>query len=252
MRSSSLVALWAAVASAQSTVTVVNLLYNDTTLTFKGSDASATTYYHACSVSTGSVPSISTATASRQGAGTLTLLPLTGPPTNFPTQTAKARLRRDSSDDLPCELYTIVQGPSTYQFHLTDAVPGAFTYDLDCKFGNGGVLSGDGTCSGTADGSDAGPLKGTTTGTFPHSMLSSIDAFVTANVVSATDTATPAGSGSGSSSGSSKTPAASASGSGTKAPGAQSTGLAASVPLPTGAIALVGGAAGILAAVIAL
>ncbi|KAF2474935.1 uncharacterized protein BDR25DRAFT_301505 [Lindgomyces ingoldianus] len=275
MRSSHFLALWAAAVSAQSNVTVLNFLFDDKTLTIKGSKDSTTTYEHACPASTsgaassrpassgeassGAAPSstidlVSTITdssiigsATSEGAGTLTLAPITGLPTNFPIQTAKARVRRDDNST-DCEPYTIIQGPSTWEFHLTDPIPGAWTLDMSCTFGDGGLTTADATCTGAARGEIVGNQTGTSTVTFAHTDLVSSSIFETVNVVSAT--AAPTGSVSSSrASGSAPGPASGSTASAT----AHSTGLAPALPLPTGGVmALVGGAAGIFAAALAL
>lgn len=95
------------------------------------------------------------------------------------------------------------------------------------------------TCTAALGGSfvDA-EAQGTTTSVIPKDEIASMEAFHAVAIVTPTGSAAPSGSA---------RPSQSVSGS-----GAPSTGLAPAGPLPTGAMALVGGAAGVFAAALAL
>ncbi|KAF2179484.1 hypothetical protein K469DRAFT_753874 [Zopfia rhizophila CBS 207.26] len=248
--------LLAASASAQSTVVVLDPFnLGHSTLTIKGENPTATTYEHTCpSDKAGGIGSAissiaGAASSALSDAGsiasslarqnTLALTPITAIPTSFP----RNRRRDDDNDDSDvCEPYTIIQGPSTWEYKMTDPVPGAWTVNAQCKFGNGGFTSGDATCTISQDGSIvATTATAALTTTAKAADWSSLQAISTMTVVSG-------------SAGSTTTGGAAASGRASGSPTAsQSEGFAASLPLPTGLpIALVGGAAGILAAAIAL
>lgn len=147
-----------------------------------------------------------------------------------------------------------MQGPSNYQLHLTDPVPGAWTLDMACSWQGGAITEADLTCTVTQSGSVPGfGATGFTSTIVSQSELFEMEAFQTVAVVSASSgsgspevsaSRTASGLGTASLSGS-----ATASRSGATA--SSSTGLAPAGPLPTGALALVG-AAGIFAAALAL
>ena len=166
-----------------------------------------------------------------------------------------------ASDYTLCEPYTLVQGTSTYELHMTDPVPGVWTADLACNWKGAAMSQADLTCTVTQAGTfvDSSAL-GTVTSVISKDEVASMDLFQTLAVVSApNDSAsastapsasaskTPGGSGTGAAS-----PTRPASSSASGSPATQSTGLAAAGPLPTGAVAFIGGAAGIFAAALAL
>lgn len=131
-------------------------------------------------------------------------------------------------------------------YHMEDPEAGAWTVDMNCAW-KGELTSADVTCTATQSGSMAKSLEaeGVTSMTLKPSDLSSAGAIVTATLVqsaSGSASATASGSQSGS---------ATATASGTGAP-AQGTGAAAGNPLPKGMMAFVGGAAGVMAAALAL
>ncbi|CBX90394.1 predicted protein [Plenodomus lingam JN3] len=246
MRASIYLGLLASVSAVQDTAVVFNLFQLESTLTAIGSDASATTYKNSCpsgAVGISAVPS-----ELRDNAGAT--------PTPAPTAAARLRRQDQSSSDIEdytfCEPYTLVQGPSTYEMHLTDPSPGAWTLDMACKW-QGAITAADLTCTVSQSGSIPGPgATGVTTSVVSSTELSDMEAFQTVAVVSASGgSGSPAASASQTASGSG-TALPSGSASGSDAAGSRSTGLAPAVALPTGAVAFVGGAAGIFAAALAL
>jgi hypothetical protein len=116
---------------------------------------------------------------------------------------------------------------------MTDPTPGAWTIDMDCKW-QGTILDTDMTCTLTANGfAHPGESTGTTTTVVAKDELQTGEYMGTFAVITATGAAaspTPSGS----------------------AASTRSSGLAPAAALPTGAMALVGGAAGIFAAALAL
>lgn len=178
-------------------------------------------------------------------------------PDATPTPTPAPRMRRQddaSSEDYSfCEPYTILQGPETYEMHLTDPTPGAWTVDMACSW-QGAMTTADLTCDVTNRGSI--PSLGTETATSSVLSQSEIQdlevyqvvALVTASgasssgSASATGTPSPTGSGTG---------ATSPSRSGSGAVATPSTGLAPAGSIPN-AMALIGGAVGAFAAAMAV
>jgi hypothetical protein len=156
-----------------------------------------------------------------------------------------ARMRRQadaSGDDYSfCEPYTIIQGPQTYEMHLTDPTPDAWTVDMACNW-DGKMTTADFTCTATQAGYvPEASLQTSETTVLAQSMIQSLGVYQTVALVGATGSSsdasqTPAGSGAAS-------PIKSASGSG---PAVKSTGLAPAGPLQTGAMLC--GAVGLLAA----
>lgn len=108
---------------------------------------------------------------------------------------------------------------------------GDWVWDMNCKW-SGNSRSADYTCTVAADGEAWGTHQGTSTTTEKASDIATADdIFVKATVV--TSSGKPTGSPSGS-------------------PAPETSGFAAAGPLPTGAVAFVGGAAGLFAAAMAL
>lgn len=109
---------------------------------------------------------------------------------------------------------------------------------MECKW-QGAMTDADMTCTGNIDGdlvADETEVKGkTTTSVIPKAEFASLYSLHPVAIVTQTGSAA---SGSGSAA-PSQTPSGS---------GAPSTGLAPAGPMPTGAMALVGGAAGVFAA----
>ncbi|KAJ4339133.1 hypothetical protein N0V95_007885 [Ascochyta clinopodiicola] len=270
MRSSTVVALFAGSAAAQSSAVVLNPLLPVSTLTVLGSSSGTTTYVNSCSESAGIPASyLSTATAGKhsskldaleaqltlrkasgsaaassavRSAGTHVLTPISAPST-----TAAARLRRQDDNFLQiCEPMTLKQGPSSMEVRLEDPIKGAWTANANCVW-KGELKSADLTCTATQSGAFAKILEaeGVTTMTLKASEVADASVIHTVSVVqpaSNSASATPSGSQSASAN-------TTASGSGTSA---QATGAAAGAPLSNGVMAIVGGAAGIFAAALAL
>jgi hypothetical protein len=112
---------------------------------------------------------------------------------------------------------------------MTDPTPGAWTIDMDCKW-QGTIADTDMTCTLAANGfAHPGEATGTTTTVVAKDELQTGEYMGTFAVVTAT--------------------ASQSSGS---AASTRSSGLAPAAALPTGAMALVGGAAGVFAAALAL
>jgi hypothetical protein len=185
-----------------------------------------------------------------------------------------------------CVPFLLMQGASTYEFHLTDSLPGAWTANMNCNW-KGAITAADITCTETNDGfivdsTERGVvstsiilkeeiaswevLSAVTIETSSGAASASASRTLSSGFGSASASRTPssgfdsavaaavsgtAASQSGASASRSAASGASASVSGS-AVSAPSSGFAAAGPLPTGAIALVGGAAGIFAAALAL
>ncbi|KAF2737805.1 hypothetical protein EJ04DRAFT_87139 [Polyplosphaeria fusca] len=222
MRSASVALVLSATAvaaqSTQANVTLLNFnrfLLPLSTLTLKGSDSTATTYEHIC---TGSAGLNITSAATPSGT---TAVPSTI--TSAVSATANARVRRADNATSLCEPFTLIQGPSTYQYHLTDPTPDAWTLDINCNW-QGALSTADVTCTDSSNGTlaNAATQSAATTTTTLTLKASEITELYQTAVVAA---ATSAGASSSSSS-----------------------GIAAGLALPTGGVALVGGAAGLLAA----
>jgi hypothetical protein len=128
------------------------------------------------------------------------------------------------------------------------------TVNMNCKW-QGAITDADLSCTITADGyAVSKQLRGTITSVFSKDDVKSMDVISAVAVVtssgaaSASASQTPSGSGA-----KSGAPAASTASSGSGAAAVSpSTGLAPARPLPTGAVAFVGGAAGLFAAALAL
>jgi hypothetical protein len=146
----------------------------------------------------------------------------------------------DGDDDYElCEPFTLKQGASTWEIHMTDPLPGAWTVDMNCKW-QGAITNADLTCVATVDGfavTDKA-LRGTTTTTLFKDELSTMELIGAVAVVTSSGAASASKSSSGAASGA--------------AGATPSTGFAPAGPLPTGVMALVGGAAGVFAAALAL
>jgi hypothetical protein len=126
---------------------------------------------------------------------------------------------------------------------MTDPIPGAWTVDSNCSW-SGALTTAEITCTATQNGTALGN-NGVSTAIFPHSSLTDMEALVTATVIAGSVTenaSTPLGTPTGS-----EAPSGSVSGT-----GPQSTGLAPPGPMPTGVMLVVGGAAGLFAAALAL
>ncbi|KAH7069458.1 hypothetical protein FB567DRAFT_224419 [Paraphoma chrysanthemicola] len=250
MRSSTYIALFAGSAAAQSTVTLFNLLQLQSTLTQVGADSTATTYKNDCPANNAGISAVPSQLRPTPDASGAVITPA-------PSPTPRARLARQMSDDEPdysfCEPFTLKQGPSTWEFHLTDPTPGAWTVDIGCNW-KGAMTAADLTCTYTQSGYvPSSSVRGVSTSILSKAEASDMEAFQVVTVVTASGAASASASrtsGSGTS-----VPSASRAASGSAAGSAaasQSTGLAPAGPLPTGAVALVGGALGIFAAALAL
>lgn len=267
MRSSTVVALFATSAVAQSsaetktgsTAQIVQPLVGlkVSTVTVLGSSSGTTTYVNSCS--SGGIPAsylssltagatsagsaaASVASSVRSAAGTIQLTPIAAPST-----TAAARLRRQEGNLLDglCEPLTIKQASESVQVQMKDPSEGAWSAELNCNW-KGAVESADLTCTATQSGAIPSQLEvaGTTTVTLKASEMAEASVVQTVEVVSpASNSAKPTASGTQSGSASSTV-------SGFGAPAA--TGAAAGAPLPMGMMAFVGGAAGVFAAALAL
>lgn len=188
----------------------------------------------------------SAASSARSAAGTLALTPISAPST-----TAAARLRRQDDGLFGgfCEPFTLKQGSSSMGFHMEDPTKGVWTADVKCAW-KGEMTSADMTCtvsqSGIFPSMNMGSAQGVETTTIKASELAESSQIATVSVVqpaSNSASATASGSQSGSSN-------ATATASGSGAPAA--TGAAAGAPLSKSVMALVGGAAGVFAAALAL
>ncbi|KAI4935388.1 uncharacterized protein J4E92_002677 [Alternaria infectoria] len=232
MRPSTYIPLLAGAAMAQESATILNFFQFDSTLTVLGSDASATTYENS--------------------------LPITDDPSKTPSPTPAPRMRRqddDSNEDYSfCEPYTILQGPETYEMHLTDPTPGAWTMDMACSW-QGAMSTADLTCDVTQSGyvpDQADQVASTSV--LSQSEIQEMEAYQVVALVTATGASSPgsaSATGGPSSTGSaSGTGATSPSRSQSGAASTPSTGLAPAGSLPT-AMAMMG-AVGIFAAAVAL
>ncbi|KAF2183276.1 hypothetical protein K469DRAFT_751567 [Zopfia rhizophila CBS 207.26] len=171
---------------------------------------------------------------------------------------APTNSKRDLLDE-KCMPYIATQGPSTWEMHVSHPTSGQYTMDASCKFGEGGYAKANATCTVFADGKLNGALTGRTeTNTLQPSWWDSgaflIDSKQTVTLVQG---AQATGSGAASNVTNAPSAGASASRSGPAPSGTASappsSGLAGSMALPTGGtIAFVGGAAGVLAAALAL
>ncbi|KAF2876392.1 hypothetical protein BDV95DRAFT_602379 [Massariosphaeria phaeospora] len=205
------------------------------TFSVKGTDATATTYQNVCppsssgaSSNTASASSISSAGASTvatssvpQGTSKASSLPPLEM-TPIPAPTSKGPVRR--AEQTPCFPYEVIQGASTWAVHISieTQAPGV---NVDFKFVGSCNWQGAISTATAVTCKDPPDTKSIVeTDTLTAADLSSFRAGKTVALVSA-----------------STTPAA-----------GEKSGLAAPGPLPTGAIAFVGGAAGILAAALAL
>jgi hypothetical protein len=273
MRSTTIVALLASAAAAQESATVLALMPYGTALTYVTSDVGATTYTNSCPTGAIGIPTqiesgsymscplflnipIDTSIANKNSLEGFSQATETADttPTPSPTGMQRMRLRRQDQSsqttDLEspyCEPYTIVQGPETYAVHLTDPVAGVLTADLACNW-QGVMTAAQVTCTLTQSGSFfESTAQGTQTSTASGEEIVSLGVYVTVAV--------PTGSASVTS-GTTGAPAASRSGSAaaqSSRSATASTGLAAAGPLPTGVVALMGGAAaGVIAAALAL
>jgi hypothetical protein len=146
----------------------------------------------------------------------------------------------ETDDASFCEPYTIKQGASTWEMHLTDPSPGVWTADMSCNW-SGAMTAAALTCTAVLDGSYYQVSERTTsTYVISEDTVSSFGAMATVAVVDTSGkplSSFPTAASSGAS--------VSGSGAATHSP---STGIAPAGPLPTGAMALVGGAAGVFAA----
>ncbi|KAL1793162.1 hypothetical protein ACET3X_008144 [Alternaria dauci] len=143
MRSSTCVALFAGAAIAQDSATIFNLFQFDSTLTVLGSDASATTYQKSCPSDNAGISVIPSDLLNTED-------PFTPDSTPMPTPAPRMRRQDDAPNDdySLCEPYTIIQGPETYEMHLTDPTPGAWTVDVACSW-QGAMTTADLTCDAT-------------------------------------------------------------------------------------------------------
>jgi len=185
-------------------------------------------------------------------------VPITDDPSETPSPTPAPRMRRqddDSNEDYSfCELYTILQGPETYEMHLTDPTPGAWTMDMACSW-QCAMSTADLTCDVTQSGyvpDQADQVASTSV--LSQSEIQEMEAYQVVALVTATGASSP---GSASATGG-PSPTGSASGTGATSPSRSqsgaastpSTGLAPAGSLPT-AMAMMG-AVGIFAAAVAL
>jgi hypothetical protein len=276
MRSSTVVALFATSAVAQSSaevktgsaVHIINPLgLQVSTVTMLGSSSGTTTYVNSCSsagipasflseatagkrsckyicpgltLAGASSAAASVASSARSAAGTLLLTPIAAPST-----TAAARLRRQDGNLLDglCEPMTIKQASESVQIQLKDPSEGAWTAEMNCNW-KGAVESADLTCTATQSGFLPSQMdsEGTTSAVLKASEVAEAGVIQTVEVVSpASNSANPTASGTQSGSASS-----------TASGAAAATGAAAGAPLPMGMMAFVGGAAGVFAAALAL
>jgi hypothetical protein len=245
MRSFTYVALFAGAAVAETAV-IFSPFLPHTPLRIAGNDKGVTTYVNECPAGKAGLDPVSESKAPASTAvRSATNVQLTAIPSP-PATTAAARLRRADDEDALCEPYTLKQGSETWEFHMTDPTPGQLTIDASCNW-KGDMATADIMCTVTNNGAQV-DATGVITDGYKASEVKSNSAIQTVSITSAAaGDATNTASGSGAK----DTAAASASVSGSGAPSPSAAG-AASGPLPTGAMAFVGGAAGILAAAFAL
>ncbi|KAF2180967.1 hypothetical protein K469DRAFT_753054 [Zopfia rhizophila CBS 207.26] len=259
MLSKALAALLLSATAAAETTTVATILIpnwsvtaQNPTVTVLGSQADRTTYSISCSIDTSKVLSASAKASSVKSEMEdfkTSMQSTKGKPTGVPDSRVK---RWDGGWGGPweaCIPWEITQGPSTWAVHYT--ATDVWSMERECTFGNGGIGNGDATCiaRGTLD-PDIWGESGTATHTFHRSDVD--DVFLTQTLsVTAGGKAVETGTGSPASvtsvlTDSRGTPTA------TAIVAAQNTGLAARLAVPTGAVAMVGAAGGILAAALAL
>lgn len=254
-----LLALLAGTARAQSTTTATVLIPDwcvtqaQPTVTVLG-QGDMTTYSYSCSIDSSAVSSASAhasdvAASARSKASEMKSKwdpRVTGKPNDHNKRTLDFFGKRDDTcygwnAFEACIPWEITQGPSIWAVHFTNNI---VALDQECTFGQGGIASGPATC--TASGRLDPELWGRGDGPHTHTFVKSdVDRYWIRNAVSVTmggiaqaTTAKVSGSGS----------AQAASGS----PGVQSTGVGVPLSIPTGAVAMVVGAGGILAAALAL
>ncbi|KAJ6276414.1 hypothetical protein J3E71DRAFT_336294 [Bipolaris maydis] len=133
MRSYNYMTLFAGAVLAQESATVINFFQRQ-----------ATTFQNSCPSDAAGISAVPS-----------DLLPTPDDASATPAPTPAPRMRRQASasddDYIFCEPYTIVQGPETYEFHLTDPVPGAWTVDMKCSW-KGEMTKADLTCDVTQSG----------------------------------------------------------------------------------------------------
>jgi hypothetical protein len=173
-----------------------------------------------------------------------------------PAPTPAPRMRRQDSasdDDYNfCEPYTVAQGSETYEFHLTDPAPGAWTVDMKCSW-KGEMTKADLTCDVTQSGYVPDQsVRLATTSILSQSEIQDMQAYQVVALVSATGASTPASASAKPTSIPSATNANASAKSGSDAAPTPSKGLAPAGPLPTGAMKMVGGAVGVLAVALVL
>jgi hypothetical protein len=260
MRPSSYIPLFAGAAIAQESTTILNFFQFDSTLTVLGSDASATTFQNSCPSDGAGISAVPSDL--RTSCCLFRCLHVLTPPVNEPSETPAPtpapRMRRqddDSNEDYSfCEPYTILQGPETYEMHLTDPTPGAWTVDMACSW-QGAMSTADLTCEVTQGGSIPDQASQVaSTSVLSQSEIQEMEAYQVVALVAATG-ASSAGSASASGGPSSTgsntgTAATSPSRSQSGAVVTPSTGLAPAGAAPT-AMAMIG-AVGIFAAAVAL
>ncbi|KAG9196554.1 hypothetical protein G6011_01675 [Alternaria panax] len=236
MRSSIYIAMLTGAAIAQDSTTILNFFQYDSTLTVLGSDASATTYQHSCPSDGAGISAISSDQLN-------TDYPFTPDATPMPTPAPRMRRQDDTSseDYTLCEPYTIIQGPETYEMHLTDPMPGAWTVDMACSW-QGAMTTADLTCNATNRGSIGNLGTDTeTTSVLSQSELQDMEVYQTVALVTAS------GASFGGSASTTGIPAST----GSSTAATPSTGLAPAGSIPN-AMVMVVGAVGVLAAVMAL
>ncbi|KAF2475202.1 uncharacterized protein BDR25DRAFT_279183 [Lindgomyces ingoldianus] len=235
------------------------------TVTVLGSSSDLTTYSYSCSTDTSKVLAASSKAsaieASAKSKASALQASLGGVKTKDHSDNARRYLaalaaereKRDSSYECygydafdACLPWEVTQGASYWAVHYT--VTGIVAVDEVCTFGDGGVASGDATCTGSGrlDPSIWGDGDGSHTETFKKT---DVDEFFIRNTVPVTMGGKAVVTGTGAAA--SGTFAANANATGTAA-GAQSTGVAAGMAIPTGIVAMAGAAGGILAAALAL
>ncbi|KAF1950339.1 hypothetical protein CC80DRAFT_240183 [Byssothecium circinans] len=67
-------------------------------------------------------------------------------PISRPTGSVARRQETNSAGLTTCEPYTVIQGPETYQFQMTDPKPGQWVIDQKCNW-KGDIQKADLTCS---------------------------------------------------------------------------------------------------------
>lgn len=146
----------------------------------------------------------------------------------------------------------ITQGSETYEFHLTDPVPGAWTVDMKCSW-KGEMTKADMTCDVTQSGYVPDQsVRTATKSVLSQSEIQDMEIFQAVALVTASGASSPASASAKPTATPTGSAANASSKSGSDIAPTQSKGLAPAGPLPTGAMKVIGGAVGAMAVAMAL